>query len=160
MPNGHGGRRPGAGRKPKAERWRGKVKAGEKLIADEVLELIRELFRVAHGYTYDEVTYVPAALVALKLDVVNDDGSVTRGVERLAFPELAPDEPVAVKVVRKRVPADFRAIAYGIDRIFGRMALPLPPPLEGADDGSIGPDAVAMAAEIRKSRDAREAGGG
>jgi hypothetical protein len=46
---GRGGRRPGAGRKPKAERFAPKIARAEKRIADRLPELIDNLFVLAQG---------------------------------------------------------------------------------------------------------------
>jgi hypothetical protein len=51
MANGHGGRRPGAGRKPKAERFASKIAAAEKRIADRLPDLVDRLFELADGVT-------------------------------------------------------------------------------------------------------------
>lgn len=54
MPAGHGGARPGAGRKPKAERFAGPVAEAEQRIADRLPELIDNLFVLAAGVRVQE----------------------------------------------------------------------------------------------------------
>jgi hypothetical protein len=51
---GHGGRRPGAGRKPRAERFAAKIASAEKKIADRLPEVIDSLFELAEGVTVQE----------------------------------------------------------------------------------------------------------
>ena len=49
MAKGHGGRRPGAGRKPKAEKYAGRISKAEKRIADRLPEIAERLIDLALG---------------------------------------------------------------------------------------------------------------
>jgi hypothetical protein len=56
MANGHGGARPGAGRKRKAEKFEGEVAAAERRIADRLPRLIDNLFKLADGVAVERET--------------------------------------------------------------------------------------------------------
>lgn len=51
---GTGGRRPGAGRKPKAEKYETAIAKAEKRIVDRLPQLIDNLFALADGVTVQE----------------------------------------------------------------------------------------------------------
>lgn len=51
----HGGKRPGAGRKPTRERFASNVTKAEKRIADRLPDLIDNLFELAEGVTVQEI---------------------------------------------------------------------------------------------------------
>jgi hypothetical protein len=50
MAGGHGGARPGAGRKAKAAKFEGPIAGAERKIADRLPELIDNLFALASGF--------------------------------------------------------------------------------------------------------------
>jgi len=52
----HGGRRSGAGRKPRAERFARPIASAEKKIADRLPKLLDSLFELAEGITVREKT--------------------------------------------------------------------------------------------------------
>ncbi|MGV3723808.1 MAG: hypothetical protein ACO1SX_23160 [Actinomycetota bacterium] len=52
---GSGGRRPGAGRKPKAERFARPIAAAEKRIADRLPRLVDAIFDLAEGVQVEDV---------------------------------------------------------------------------------------------------------
>jgi|SRR6185437_8976031 len=54
MPNGHGGARPGAGRKPKATKYASEIADAERKIADRLPELVDNLFALAAGVKVEE----------------------------------------------------------------------------------------------------------
>jgi hypothetical protein len=51
----NGGARPGAGRKPKADKHAGVITRAEKRIADKLPTLIDKMMELAHGVTVQEV---------------------------------------------------------------------------------------------------------
>lgn len=55
MPSG--GRRPGAGRKPTAEKYAPKINAAEKKIADRLPGLVDNLLELANGVTVQEIGF-------------------------------------------------------------------------------------------------------
>lgn len=57
MANGHGGRRAGAGKKPRAEKFARPIAQAEKRIADRLPELIDSLFEQAAGLQVREVDH-------------------------------------------------------------------------------------------------------
>ena len=54
MANGHGGARPGSGRKPRAERFAGQIAAAEKQVVDRLPYLIGNLMQLADGVSVEE----------------------------------------------------------------------------------------------------------
>ena len=52
---GKGGARPGAGRKPKAERYESQIRKAEKRVADHLPRLIENLIQLADGVMTEEV---------------------------------------------------------------------------------------------------------
>lgn len=111
MANGHGGRRPGAGRPRKAELYASQIRAAEDRIADKLPSLIGDLLRLAHGgWWEEEEERQPARLV-----------EIGQGESRtLAYPEKDPDELVVVRRRRRKVAPDRAALTYLIDRILGK----------------------------------------
>ena len=66
MAGKNGGARPGAGRKPKAEKYETAINRAEKRIADRLPELIDNMFRLAEGVTVQEVDEEGGVLVYSK----------------------------------------------------------------------------------------------
>lgn len=60
---GKGGARPGAGRKPRAEKWATAINRAEKRIADRLPDLIDRLFELAEGVRVQEMTLTGAPSV-------------------------------------------------------------------------------------------------
>lgn len=133
MANGHGGRRPGAGRPRKAEQYAGEIAAAERLIADKLPKLLANMLKLANGgYYEDSVEYAPAGLVEI-------GQGECRG---LAFPDKPADELVVVKKTRRRAAPDRKANEYLIDRILGRPTQAIE--LDADPDGSLEITAEAM----------------
>ena len=116
-----GGRRAGSGRRPKSERFRTKISTADKIFADKLNECVLRLHELADGGIETvERKYQPAGLVTVKTIVVLDNGTITDPVERLAFPDLDPDQLVCVEEKRGRTLPDRTALIYWINRILGR----------------------------------------
>lgn len=131
-----GGKRPGAGRKPKAEKYAPKINKAEKRIADKLPALVDNLFALADGgYERIEERYEPAGLVLIDSHEVDGDGRVTRTKTR-AYPDL--DPATLVLVERKVVTADRDRAAniYLMDRILGKPTEHVEQQVTGADGGA------------------------
>lgn len=107
---GKGGARPGAGRKPKAQKYKGPVTKAEKQIVDRLPAIVDAQLRLATGgIEMVRREYAPA-------------GTITTGSGefcQLVFPEKAADELVLVKEVREVSQPDRAAGQYLINRILG-----------------------------------------
>lgn len=111
MANEHGGKRDGAGRPRKAERYAAPIAAAEDRIADQLPRLIDNMLKLANGgYCEDEVEYQPAGLVT----------TGSGEFESKVFPDKPDDELIIVKRRRRRAAPDRKANEYLIDRILGR----------------------------------------
>lgn len=111
MANGHGGARPGAGRKAKAEKYAAQIAAAEDQIADRLPRLIGNLLKLADGgFEVVENHYAPA-------------GTVTVGSGEyltLVYPDKLADELVLIKRVKSRAAPDRAANIDLINRILGK----------------------------------------
>lgn len=58
MAGNHGGRRPGAGRKPKAEKYAPQINRAEKRIADRLPQLVDKMFELADGVLVEDINPV------------------------------------------------------------------------------------------------------
>lgn len=117
MPNGHGGARPGAGRKAKAEKFAAQIAALDDRLADRLQRRADNLEYLAEGgYVEEEIE---EEWKAAGLIFVGSGEWAT-----LAFPHLPPEQPVCIaRRVKKRVAAPDRvANIYLIDRIAGKPA--------------------------------------
>src|SRR5579871_7390 len=98
-----GGRRPGAGRRPKAERYAAQIGRVEQQIADNLETLLTELLRLAKGgYERVEREYQSAGTVLIDryepiLDVEGKPTGKTLRRKVSAYPNLAPHRLVMVK---------------------------------------------------------------
>lgn len=143
MANGHGGARPGAGRKAKAEKFESQIARADQLAADNLVLNIETLQELA---TFDrEVVHEvwePAGTVliddvlrdSLGKPILDDKGKPTR-IKRQAFPDKPADEPVLIqrRVVRSG-PSETAAI-YLVDRIAGKPVQATE--VSGPDGGAI-----------------------
>lgn len=138
MSNGWGGKRAGAGRPRKAERYAPAIAAAEDAIADQLPKLLKNMVKLANGGFYeDEIEYQPAGLV-------------TTGAgefERCVYPDKPVDELVVVKKRRRRAAPDRKANEYLIDRILGRPTQAVE--LSGEDGGPI---AIRLSDDERAAR--------
>lgn len=66
MAGTNGGQRPGAGRKPKAEKFATAINRAEKQIADRLPELLDNMFRLAMGVVIQETDHDGETLVYQK----------------------------------------------------------------------------------------------
>src|SRR4051812_13156048 len=98
MPSG--GRRPGAGRKPRAEKHAQPVAAAEQRIRDRLPEILDNLFHLADGgYLRVREKREPAGLIFVEdvEEIEGEDGKIkTLRTKRRAFPDLDPKEMVVV----------------------------------------------------------------
>lgn len=60
--SGHGGARPGAGRKPKDEKFKQPIAKAEKRIADRLPTLIDKMFELADGVLVEEISLTGRAV--------------------------------------------------------------------------------------------------
>lgn len=111
MANGHGGKRPGAGRPSKAEKYATPIAATEDRIVGELPGLVANMLRLAKGgWWEEEIEQQPAGLVTI--------GSGE--FESKVFPDKPDHELVVVKKKRRRAAPDRAANQYLIDRILGK----------------------------------------
>lgn len=129
----NGGKRPGAGRPRKADRYAAPIAAAEDTIADQLPRLLKNMLKLANGgYYEDEVELAPA-------------GVVTTGsgeFESKVFPDKPDDELVVVKKKRRKAAPDRKANEYLIDRILGRPTQAVE--IDADPDGSLEVTAAAM----------------
>ena len=108
---GTGGRRPGAGRPRKADKFAGAIAKAEKRIADRLPELIDNMFSLANGgYERVEEQWAPAG----SLWIGSGDSA------RRMFPELKAGDMVMVKRTVSVADKDRAANEYLINRILGK----------------------------------------
>jgi hypothetical protein len=109
--NGHGGKRPGAGRKATRVRFPAQAEAVETAIAEQLAAVVAAEIKVAlGGYERVTTTYAPA-------------GTITTGSGEflsLVFPDKPADELVPIKETRSIAEPNIAALEYLIDRIIGR----------------------------------------
>lgn len=111
MGNGHGGARPGSGRKPSAIKFETAIAQAEGRIADRLPSLIDNMFVLADGgYERVEEQWAPA-------------GSLYIGsgeFQRRMYPDLADDKLVLIKRTMSVADKDRQANQYLIDRVMGK----------------------------------------
>lgn len=108
---GTGGRRPGAGRKPKDEKFKLPIARAEQRIADHLPELIDNMLHLANGgYERVEEEWQPAGLIYV------GSGEFAQR----AFPDLESDKLVLVKRKSSIADKDRAANEYLINRILGK----------------------------------------
>jgi hypothetical protein len=137
QPGRSGGARPGAGRKPKSEKYAPQIARTDNCIAAALPQLIDMLLGIASGKAERvEETTQPAGLVMVDQtsEILDEHGCPTGRVARSkirAFPNLPPDRMVLVSRRVIRAEPDRAAITYLIDRILGKPAPePAPDPEE------------------------------
>lgn len=122
MANGWGGRRAGAGRKPKAEEYGTQIKAADKYTAEQLLHNAETMQRLADGGIPEIRETWELALAVLIDDIETTSEGETEKVikvKRQLFPEAGEKELVCTKrVVTIRGP-DLAAVAYQLNRIAG-----------------------------------------
>lgn len=126
-PGRSGGTRPGAGRKPRSERFARPIAAAEKRIADRLPEVLSNQFVLAlGGGERTEEEWAPAGTVMVDgFETETDEAGNVRKVVKVrkpAFPALPPDELVLVKRKVVGLGPDAPANQYLIDRILGKPA--------------------------------------
>lgn len=108
---GTGGARPGAGRKPKKEKYAAPINRAERQIVDKLPQLIQNLQKLADGgYERVEDEWLPAGLVTIG----------TGENMQLVYPYKDPDELVLVKRRVSIADQDRAANIYLADRIMGK----------------------------------------
>jgi hypothetical protein len=118
--NGHGGARPGAGRKTRAERFARPIASAERQIADKLSELVQtELQLALEGGERVEERYAAAGTVLIE-DVIEPPEGRPVKVKRPAFPDKPADELVLVERKVTTLGPDRQAVEYSIDRILGK----------------------------------------
>lgn len=128
MANGHGGKRAGAGRKPRAERFGPQLEAAEARCVRRLPQHLGNLEQLADG-GYEQVTetWEPAGLTFVEAPLLGPDGAPRMDangrpivVRQQAFPDLAPDTLVCVRRTRSIAAPDRAANIYLIDRAMGK----------------------------------------
>lgn len=117
---GRGGPRPGAGRKPRAERYAEPIATAEDLIAGRLAELVDNQFTLALGGGERVEEEYAAAGTVFTDDYETDEFGRSRKVRRPVFADRPADELVLVKRKRITLGPDARANEYLIDRILGK----------------------------------------
>ena len=129
MANGHGGARPGAGRKTKAEKYGSKMDAGDAFVARNLLkyygnldkladggvELVKETWKAACTVLVDDLAKEP-----LTGEIVIDNRGKPTKIHASAFPDLDPDTLVLVTRTVERTEPNVIANQYLIDRLQGK----------------------------------------
>jgi hypothetical protein len=141
MAETHGGRRPGAGRKPRAERFARPIAAAEKKIADRLPELVDNQFLLAlGGGERIEERYETAGTVLIDGVLLNDQGkplTTERGAvvrtQVPAFPDLDPTDLVLVERKVITLAPDRAANEYLVDRILGKPTQAIEAEISGPD---------------------------
>ncbi len=141
MANGHGGARPGAGRKRTSDKYAAQVGALHDRIAEGLLDRVAALELLAEG-GYEQITEVwePAGLITIQKVVETKDGTI-RGTE-LAYPELPPEQLVCIRRTRSIAAPDRKANEYLINRIAGTPTQHLD--VDTDPDGTLEMTAAAM----------------
>lgn len=149
MTGKHGGARPGAGRKSKAEKYETEINAAERYIADRLPQFVKALEELALlGTETVHETWEPAGMITID-DVILDDASgKEQKVKRLAFPHKKADEMVLVQRRVVRGGPSESAVVYGIDRILGKPTAEVE--VSGPDGGPL--ETVTMTMEEWKQR--------
>lgn len=119
MANGHGGARPGSGRKRISERYAPQVESFHDQVAADLDKRYAALaFLADGGFEEVEEVWEPAGLVTIQKTLETADGVVR--VSELAFPHLDPTTLVCVQRKKKIAAPDRKANEYLVDRVAGR----------------------------------------
>jgi len=105
MANGHGGARPNAGRKRKADKYKAQINKAEKAAAARLVRNIENLEHLADGgYQRVSERYEPAGAIYIDAPLRNEDGTVKLDangkpimVKQRAYPDKDADELVLVE---------------------------------------------------------------
>lgn len=150
MANAHGGKRAGAGRKPKAEKFAPQIDRAEKRIADRLPELIDNQFALAlGGGIRTESRYELARGVLIEAYEQDENGRIVK-VKRQLFPDAAEDALVLVEKKEVELGPDRAANEYLIDRILGKPTAIVEAEVSGKDGEPIEVTAPAMEAAARE----------
>jgi hypothetical protein len=150
MANGHGGARPGAGRRPRSEKFPEVFERLDERLADGVPDRMDALeYLAAGGFEQIEEIYEPAGLIYREDVTTGDDGKLQR-TRVLAFPDLKPDALVCIRRTRSIAAPDRAANVYLLDRFAGKPVqatelsgpdgAPIPIDLTSALDRVYGPE--------------------
>ena len=143
MAEGHGGARPGAGRKATAEQFESEIAAAKKRCADTLPHRLETLIELAQGgYIKRTRKMEPAALVLVEEVQRDTNGSLIYDelerplkIKVRAFPEAAPGEMVCIEEIQETLAPDRAANIYLADRILGRPTQAVE--VSGPDGGEI-----------------------
>lgn len=140
--DGHGGKRDGAGRKRKAERYASQIEGFTDRCADHLSEGFARLCDLIEGGVRREVKRQKAGTLTRKDVLRNKDGdpiSDRNGkfipIEVLLYPDLDKDELVIVEEKTITNPPDVRAIQELNERVLGKASQPVE--LANGDDGPL-----------------------
>ncbi|HEU4327370.1 MAG TPA: hypothetical protein VFS21_29805 [Roseiflexaceae bacterium] len=127
MSNGHGGRRPGAGRPRTSERYAAQIESFLDQAAAGLAQNYATLERLAAGNLEQvEEEYQPAGLIYVRRPVL-DPAGVPRidangrpiMANQLAFPDLPPNQPVLVRRRIGRTAPNPTVLMYLVNRVLG-----------------------------------------
>ena len=135
MADGHGGARPGAGRRPKAEKYETQFAAADQRWVDKLPVVQETLEKLAKG-GLKRITkkFMPAVLVLTK-EVRYDASDNPKNVDVPAFPDEDPKKLICVQEVVETLAPDRAANIYILDRILGKPTQSVE--MSGPDGGDI-----------------------
>lgn len=127
MANGHGGARPGSGRKPNTEKYADAVESFTDSAAADLPDRYEVIQRLADG-GWEQVaeTYEPAGIIYVDAPLLKDGAPAIDAngrpilVKQLAFPHLAPEQLVLVRRTVRVAAPDRAANEYLVDRVAGK----------------------------------------
>ena len=134
MSNGHGGARPGAGRKTKAELYESESRAFNDACAAGLMDRLRALERIAEGAERVEERYELALGIVVDDHETNPSGVIVK-VKRQLFPDAGEDEMVLVERKVITLEPDRGANEYLANRILGKPTQAIE--LSGPDGGAV-----------------------
>jgi hypothetical protein len=150
MPDGRGGARAGAGRKPKAEKYETEINVAERRIADKLPAIIGKLEELAMGGAVVVKRKLAPAILVTTRESGRDSNGNPISIEVRAFPaETNPKKMVVVEETREALAPDRAAITYAIDRILGRTTAVV----DAAVTTDLGGDALSLLRGILRGDD-------
>ena len=122
MANGHGGKRPGAGRKRKADKFEGEISQVEQLIVEALPQVVKSLIESATGALMVREEFEPAGTITRDATQIEhtDNGPRALKVKELVYPDKDPEDLVLVKRIEQHETPEVRAGMYLVDRILGK----------------------------------------
>ena len=148
-----GGKRPGAGRPRKYEKFAAKIDATDAKIAAQLPAILKAMLELAKGhYAQDSETWEPAGTVLIdEVQVENDKSGRPHAIKTRvkAFPDKEDDEMVLTKRTRTWAAPDGASCRYLADRIMGKPG-PEMEPEEEEDEEQVRVTAAARLAALEE----------